>query len=233
MLLITAGAAATRRSSATADPRHSPTRSRRRWRSPPSSSRSASPRSSWRSAYRSWLLTDDDEVQDDVGDRAIARADVVHDEVVRPGARSSPARKRRDLARPAPDRAAAHRRRAVDPRRAVAGRAAGRRRHDPRHRSWSSRSCLLVEVDRNGTLVAEAGGWPGPVGHHAGRRPVRRDPRSSSPRSCCSPCSSTRSASRAPSATTSASSPSTWCSPPASPPRSSPATCSTCSWRSR
>ena len=32
-------------------------------------------------AYRSWLLTRDDEVQDDVGDRAIARADVVHDEV--------------------------------------------------------------------------------------------------------------------------------------------------------
>ena len=32
-------------------------------------------------AYRSWLLTHDDEVQDDVGDRAIARADVVHDEV--------------------------------------------------------------------------------------------------------------------------------------------------------
>lgn len=32
-------------------------------------------------AYRSWLLTEDDEVQDDVGDRAIARTDVVHDEV--------------------------------------------------------------------------------------------------------------------------------------------------------
>jgi multicomponent Na+:H+ antiporter subunit C len=32
-------------------------------------------------AYRSWLLTHDDEVQDDVGDRAIARADVVHDEL--------------------------------------------------------------------------------------------------------------------------------------------------------
>jgi multicomponent Na+:H+ antiporter subunit C len=32
-------------------------------------------------AYRSWLLTHDDEVQDDVGDRTIARADVVHDEV--------------------------------------------------------------------------------------------------------------------------------------------------------
>ena len=31
-------------------------------------------------AYRSWLLTDDDEVQDDVADRAIARSDVVHDE---------------------------------------------------------------------------------------------------------------------------------------------------------
>lgn len=32
-------------------------------------------------AYRSWILTRDDEVQDDVGDRAVARADVVHDEV--------------------------------------------------------------------------------------------------------------------------------------------------------
>ncbi len=32
-------------------------------------------------AYRSWLLTRDDEVQDDVADRAIALADVVHDEV--------------------------------------------------------------------------------------------------------------------------------------------------------
>jgi multicomponent Na+:H+ antiporter subunit C len=32
-------------------------------------------------AYRSWLLTEDDEVQDDVADRAIARSDVVHDEV--------------------------------------------------------------------------------------------------------------------------------------------------------
>ena len=32
-------------------------------------------------AYRSWLLTDDDEVQDDVGDRAVGRADVVHEEV--------------------------------------------------------------------------------------------------------------------------------------------------------
>ncbi len=31
--------------------------------------------------YRSWLLTSDDEVQDDVGDRAVARSDVVHDEV--------------------------------------------------------------------------------------------------------------------------------------------------------
>jgi multicomponent Na+:H+ antiporter subunit C len=32
-------------------------------------------------AYRSWLLTRDDAVQDDVGDRTISRADVVHDEV--------------------------------------------------------------------------------------------------------------------------------------------------------
>ena len=32
-------------------------------------------------AYRSWLLTRDDEVQDDVGDRDIARADVVEEEV--------------------------------------------------------------------------------------------------------------------------------------------------------
>jgi multicomponent Na+:H+ antiporter subunit C len=33
-------------------------------------------------AFRSWLLTRDDEVPDDVGDRAISRSDVVHDEVV-------------------------------------------------------------------------------------------------------------------------------------------------------
>ncbi len=33
-------------------------------------------------AYRSWLLTRDDEVQDDVADRAVVRTDVVHDEVV-------------------------------------------------------------------------------------------------------------------------------------------------------
>jgi multicomponent Na+:H+ antiporter subunit C len=32
-------------------------------------------------AYRSWMLTDDDEVQDDVGDRAVARSDVVEEEV--------------------------------------------------------------------------------------------------------------------------------------------------------
>ena len=32
-------------------------------------------------AFRSWLLTRDDEVQDDVGDRAIGRTDVVRDEV--------------------------------------------------------------------------------------------------------------------------------------------------------
>lgn len=32
-------------------------------------------------AYRSWLLTRDDEVQDDVGDRAIGRSDAVQDEV--------------------------------------------------------------------------------------------------------------------------------------------------------
>lgn len=32
-------------------------------------------------AYRSWLLTDDDEVQDDVADRAVARAQVVEEEI--------------------------------------------------------------------------------------------------------------------------------------------------------
>ena len=32
-------------------------------------------------AYRSWLLTHDDEVEDDVGDRAVARADAVEEEV--------------------------------------------------------------------------------------------------------------------------------------------------------
>jgi multicomponent Na+:H+ antiporter subunit C len=32
-------------------------------------------------AYRSWLLTRDDEVQDDVGDRAVGSSDVVHEEI--------------------------------------------------------------------------------------------------------------------------------------------------------
>jgi multicomponent Na+:H+ antiporter subunit C len=32
-------------------------------------------------AYRSWLLTQDDEVQDDLGDRAVAGSDVVDEEV--------------------------------------------------------------------------------------------------------------------------------------------------------
>jgi multicomponent Na+:H+ antiporter subunit C len=33
-------------------------------------------------AYRSWMLTNDDEVEDDVGDRDIARADILHEEIV-------------------------------------------------------------------------------------------------------------------------------------------------------
>jgi multicomponent Na+:H+ antiporter subunit C len=33
-------------------------------------------------AYRSWLLTRDDEVEDDLGDRAIARGDAPEDEVI-------------------------------------------------------------------------------------------------------------------------------------------------------
>jgi multicomponent Na+:H+ antiporter subunit C len=33
-------------------------------------------------AFRSWILTRDDEVQDDVGDRAIARSDATRDEVI-------------------------------------------------------------------------------------------------------------------------------------------------------
>lgn len=32
-------------------------------------------------AYRSWLLTSDDEVQDDLADRRVAQSDAVHDEV--------------------------------------------------------------------------------------------------------------------------------------------------------
>ena len=32
-------------------------------------------------AYRSWLLTQDDEVEDDVGDRDIARAEILHEEI--------------------------------------------------------------------------------------------------------------------------------------------------------
>jgi multicomponent Na+:H+ antiporter subunit C len=33
-------------------------------------------------AYRSWMLTHDDEVEDDVGDRDIARAEILHEEIV-------------------------------------------------------------------------------------------------------------------------------------------------------
>ena len=33
-------------------------------------------------AYRSWMLTHDDEVEDDVGDRDIARAEILHGEIL-------------------------------------------------------------------------------------------------------------------------------------------------------
>ncbi len=33
-------------------------------------------------AYRSWLLTHDDEVEDDVGDRDVARSETLHEEIV-------------------------------------------------------------------------------------------------------------------------------------------------------
>jgi hypothetical protein len=33
-------------------------------------------------AFRSWLLTDDDEVEDDVGDRAVAQGTIVSEELV-------------------------------------------------------------------------------------------------------------------------------------------------------
>ena len=33
-------------------------------------------------AYRSWLLTHDDEVEDDVGDRDVARAETLHEEIL-------------------------------------------------------------------------------------------------------------------------------------------------------
>ncbi len=32
-------------------------------------------------AYRNWLLTHDDEVEDDIGDRDIARAEILHEEI--------------------------------------------------------------------------------------------------------------------------------------------------------
>jgi multicomponent Na+:H+ antiporter subunit C len=32
-------------------------------------------------AYRSWLLTSDDEVEDDIGDRDVARAKTLHEEI--------------------------------------------------------------------------------------------------------------------------------------------------------
>lgn len=32
-------------------------------------------------AYRSWMLTHDDEVEDDVGDRDVARAEILHEEI--------------------------------------------------------------------------------------------------------------------------------------------------------
>jgi multicomponent Na+:H+ antiporter subunit C len=33
-------------------------------------------------AYRSWMLTHDDEVEDDVGDRDVARAEILHEEIL-------------------------------------------------------------------------------------------------------------------------------------------------------
>ena len=33
-------------------------------------------------AYRSWLLTHDDEVEDDVSDRDVARSEILHEEIV-------------------------------------------------------------------------------------------------------------------------------------------------------
>jgi multicomponent Na+:H+ antiporter subunit C len=32
-------------------------------------------------AYRSWMLTHDDEVEDDVGDRDVARSEILHEEI--------------------------------------------------------------------------------------------------------------------------------------------------------
>ena len=32
-------------------------------------------------AYRSWMLTEDDEVEDDVGDRDVARSEILHEEI--------------------------------------------------------------------------------------------------------------------------------------------------------
>ena len=53
----------------------------RHWPSPPSSSASATTALLLALAYRSWLLTDDDEVQDDVEDDLIARRGAPDDEL--------------------------------------------------------------------------------------------------------------------------------------------------------
>ena len=187
-------------------------------------------------AYRSWLLTHDDEIADDEEDLVVARhsghvdtelvdAEVGDDETTSGSAREHAARRT--------DRAAAARRGGLGARRSLTARPAGRR-------PWPCSAPCNVAADRAAgprrrrrTGVASvAGDWFAPVGITSSPTACRRSC-SSWPRRCCSSCSSTPSASRAPSATTSGSSRCTSCSPPASRRRSSPATCSTCSWPSR
>ena len=120
-----------------------------------------------------------------------------------------------ELARSAPHRASAARRRPVHPGRAVPDHPAHHRRHrahgGARHLGRAARRGRPQRTDRRRRPAA----GPRRSGSRSSPTASRRSC-SSSPRSCCSPCSSTRSASRARNATTSASSPSTSSSPPAS-----------------
>ena len=196
-------------------------------------------------AYRSWLLTHDDEVEDDIEDRIVGpHRPPTAARRRRPGRRSTtPA-----SAEPAsPDDEEAGRERAprpagraaaggggpVDPRGAVA-RPAGDRAVDA-HRGARPMAVALL---RRGTSTATGRRRPGRrlagAGRdHARRRPALGDHAVRLVGGAAGGAACTPSASPAPSATTSASSRSTWSSRRACRRRSSPATCSTCSWPSR
>ena len=117
-------------------------------------------------AYRSWLLTDDDEVADDVDDRIVGRDDAGDTEVADAGDRRPHGRRGRpvNVLLPLPDRAAAAGRRAVRPRRPVAHGPAGHRADARSARSSRSPWSILVRVDADGIAVVQAGDWPAPIG---------------------------------------------------------------------